>query len=324
VRSLCSIGELLIDFTPAGDSAAGNALFERNPGGGPANMAVGAAKLGMKAEFVGMVGDDAFGRFLRETLERAGVGTKGLRVSERVRTTLAFVHLFENGDRDFSFYRDPGADMSLARRDVDRSIVDGCDAFHFSSVSLTCEPSRGAVKWAARRARRRGKLVSFDPNLRPPLWKGDLAEAKRQIVSMIRCADILKISGEEAEFLHPGMRVEDAARALVDAGVPSVFVTLGPGGCHWANAKGAGTERTYDKKVVDTTGCGDAFTAAVVYRIAESGKHPGSLDPAEMADIADFANAAGACAATRRGGIPAMPVQEEIERCRREVPKLVP
>jgi fructokinase len=318
---LCSIGELLIDFTPAGVSPAGNALFERNPGGGPANLAVGASMLGLKASFMGKVGNDAFGRFLKETLESKDVDTRGLVMSETVNTTLAFVHLKPDGDRSFSFYRKPGADMMYSKEDIDFNIINECSIFHFSSVSLTDEPAAEAIRTAVEYAKTKVRTLSFDPNLRPPLW-ASLDQAKIRIASMLPYADILKISGEEAEFLYPDRSMENAADELLNLGISAVFITLGAGGCYYANPNGRGHKKTYDTKVVDTTGCGDAFMAAVLYRIHQRADLAKDISADEMASITEFANAAGACAASRRGGIPAMPDLKDVEDCLRNVPLL--
>src|SRR5690554_5897593 len=194
-----ALGELLIDFTPAGKSENGNPLFECNPGGAPANVLACLAQLGKKTAFVGKVGDDEFGRFLREVLVARGIATQGLILDAEESTTLAFVHLHANGDRSFSFYRKPGADTRLRPEEVDRSQLDAA-IFHFGSLSLTHEPARSATLTALRWAKEKGMLISYDPNLRPPLWPS-LEEAKRQILAVMDQADIVKISHEELEFL---------------------------------------------------------------------------------------------------------------------------
>jgi len=318
---ICFVGEVLIDFTPAGLSGNGNTLFERNPGGGPANAAVAASVLGAPAYFMGMAGYDEFGKFLKRTFEDKNVDTKGFVYSKTVNTTLAFVQLDETGNRSFSFYRNPGADMMYSESDIDYSIIDNCDILHFSSVSMSKGDSRNATKKAVEYAKTKGKLISFDPNLRELLWD-NLAEAKEVISSMLEYADILKISGEEVEFITGISDIEEATELLFKKDIPLIYSTIGPEGCYYRHASGKGFLRTYNTKVIDTTGSGDAFIGAVLYKLAKFGGNIDKLKKADVYDIADFANAAGSTAATSKGGIPSMPTVEQVENCRNSVPLL--
>jgi fructokinase len=318
---ICFIGEVLIDFTPAGLSSNGNILFERNPGGGPANAAVAAAVLGAPSYFIGMAGQDMFGTFLKKTFEDKNVDTTGFRYCEDVNTTLAFVQLDETGNRSFSFYRNPGADMMLMEKDVDFDIIDDCDILHFSSVNMSKGESRNTTRKVVDYARAKGKIISFDPNLRELLWDS-LDEAKKIIDEMIGYSDILKISGEEIEFLTGEKDIVKATEILFKRNIPLIFTTLGPDGCYYRHENGSGFLRAYATKVVDTTGSGDAFVGAVLYKTAVLGKTLSELTNTEIYEMADFANAAGSVAATIKGGIPSMPDVNRVNECRNTTPLL--
>lgn len=223
---IVALGESLIDFTPSGENSQGMALFARNPGGAPANVLAMAAKLGGKTAFIGKVGDDAFGAFLKKTMEDAGVDVRGLRMTREYPTTLAFVQLTPEGDRSFTFYRKPGADVMLAPAEVDRALLRDCRIFHFGSVSLTDEPCRTATLEAAREAKAAGAMISYDPNYRPFLW--DSAERAREaLLAALPLADIVKVSEEEMELLTGEVQLEAGADALASRGAALVLVTLG-------------------------------------------------------------------------------------------------
>lgn len=319
---LVAVGELLIDFTPDGENSQGNSLFARNPGGAPANVLVMNAKLGGKTAFIGKVGRDAFGLFLKETLEKNGVDTRGLRIDPAVNTTLAIVQLNSQGDRSFSFYRKPGADIMLRADEIDTKLVEQCRIFHFGSVSLTDEPSRGATLEGARLARKLQKIVSFDPNYRPLLWK-DVSEAKSEIRGCLPLADIVKVSEEELELLTDCSSLEEGAEKLKEQGPALILVSLGPKGAFYLAGCGCGILPTYDVKTIDTTGAGDAFFGAALYRLREKNREGlRAIGREELEDIVDFANAAGSLATAAIGAIPAMPAFEQIEHCRRTVPRL--
>lgn len=309
---LAAIGELLIDFTPSGKSDQGNPLFGCNPGGAPANVLAAITRLGGTGAFIGKVGSDTFGSFLSDTLKNNGIDDKGLMFDPKVNTTLAFVHLSETGDRSFSFYRDPGADMMLSFEDVDKDIIKNARAFHFGSVSMTHEPSRTATLESASCARAMGKTVSYDPNLRPALWNS-LDEAKEVILKGMEFADILKISEEELTFLTGETDLEKGADHLADLYSGRILlVTLGSEGCFFGMDGRYDRLSTYDVKTIDTTGAGDAFLGGFLFKIKPYFGRLQELTFEELHDAVDFANAVGSLATTRKGAIPAMPRLEEV------------
>lgn len=316
-----ALGELLIDFTPAGYSAAGNVLFERNPGGAPANVLAAVTKLGGSGAFIGKVGDDKFGYFLKETLEKTGIDAKGLKFSEDANTTLAFVHLGKDGDRSFSFYRRPGADTTLEEKDLDYSLIDEAGIFHFGSLSMTDEPARSSTIRAVEYAKSKGKIISYDPNWRPPLWKSEEA-AKNGMNKGLRYADVLKISEVELEFLTGTGDLESGSRILYDGGIRFVIITLGPRGCYYRCTAGTGHLNTYNTKVIDTTGAGDAFLGAFLYRLCRL-ECKLDLSKQQIENMIDFSNAAGAVCASGRGAIPSMPSMPDVEKCIKTVPRLI-
>jgi fructokinase len=313
---LCGLGEVLIDFTPAGRSAAGNVLFERNPGGSVANVTAAASKLGLRAAFMGKVGQDQFGFFLKNVLVDLKVDTTGLRFSDQVPTTLAFVHLDKKGERSFSFYRNPGADIVYAAEDIDYNLIKDSRILHVSSLLLTDEPARTATLKALQFAKSNGLLVSYDPNLRPPLWES-LAEAKEQITSVLKYADILKLSYEELLFISGDVSLEEGTLEFINRGISLVAVTLGSEGCFYRLGKICGHITTYEIAVEDTTGAGDAFLGAMLYRLCGSDKDINGLSRAEIENIIDFANAAGALTTNQKGAIPALPTLAEVEQCQK-------
>lgn len=311
---IAALGELLIDFTPSGTSAQGGAMFERNPGGAPANVLAAAAKLGLSTAFIGKVGQDPFGYFLKDTLIRQGIDTEGLIFTKEANTTLAFVHLDEKGERSFSFYRSPGADMLLTEHELKGDIIENSIVFHFGSVSMTHEPARTATLKAAEMARDAGKLVSYDPNLRPPLW-ASLKEAKNVIQKGLPYTDILKISEEELEFLCDTGNLEAGSELLYKKyGIPIILITLGPDGCFYRRQELTGRCPGYKAKAVDTTGAGDAFLGGFLYKFLSSRRQISELDEEAVTEAVSFANAMGALTVTRKGAIPAIPSLEEVNK----------
>lgn len=317
-----ALGELLIDLTPAGFSKNGNVLFERNPGGAPANVLAALSKLGGKGSFIGKVGNDRFGHFLRNIMAGLGIGVEQLKYSDEVNTTLAVVHLDENGDRSFSFYRNPGADMLLNKNEIDFSILKKTKIFQFGSASLTDEPVRSAVSEAIEYAKRNNRIIAYDPNWRPSLWK-DKKEAKDIISEKLKYTDILKISEEELEFLTGKSDLKDGSKNLIDMGIRLVVVTLGPKGCFFRCEAGMVHMDTYDVKVVDTTGAGDAFLGALLFYLCSENIDLDNISREQLEHMMDFSNAVGALCASRMGAIPAMPSMVEVKECMRTVPKLL-
>ena len=317
-----SLGELLIDFTPAERSKNQNPVFEQNPGGAPANVLVACNRLGRQGAFIGMVGNDQFGFFLKEILEKNGVNTVGLKFTDKASTTLAFVHLDGKGDRSFSFCRKPGADTLLSVETLDLSIIDPCKVFHFGSVSMTHEPARTATLQAAAYAKSKGRIVSYDPNYRPALWESR-DDAIKSMKAGIPFADIVKVSDEELALVSDCADMRQGAACLLEKGITLVCVTLGAKGCYYAHQSAEGYLPTYDTKVMDTTGSGDAFMGALLHGVLKESHSLLELTKAELEDIVDFANAAGAVCATKRGAIPAIPTIEEILQCQRSVQKFL-
>jgi fructokinase len=318
-----AVGELLIDFAPGGITAEGTALFERNPGGAPANVLAILAKLGKKTALISKVGEDQFGEFLTSVIVSIGIERKGIVVTKEANTTLAFVHLDEKGDRSFSFYRKPGADMLLTEKEVDIDLVKDTRIFHFGTVSMTHEPSRGATLHAVKTAKENGNLVSFDPNLRPALWE-NLKEAKEMIEVGMGYADILKVSNEELEFITGLKDSKEGSKYILEKyGIQLILVTLGAEGCFYRLISETGKLNTYDVNTVDTTGAGDAFLGAFLYQVIDKNKTLGALNKSEIEQMIDFSNAAGALATIKKGAIPAMPTIVEIDECMRTGKKLV-
>jgi fructokinase len=304
-------GELLIDFTPAGNQE-GRKLFMQNAGGAPANVAAAIAGFGVSSSFVGMVGNDVFGHFLKSVLDQKGVNTSELALSDIYNTTLAFVHLFENGDRDFSFYRKPGADIMYETTMLNKTHIRQARVFHIGSVSMTDEPSRSTSFSALKTAKEAGVVVSYDPNYRAPLWS-DADTAREVMREGLHYADILKISDNESEFLFGSKSYEEAARILIKNGVRLVFITLGSEGAIYAHASGVGRAAGFPAKAVDTTGAGDCFTAGVLSQFLHSGKTLEALTLEDIHRFACYANAAASICVEGRGGIPSMPSVREVE-----------
>lgn len=307
-----ALGELLIDFTSCGADAEGYPTLAAHPGGAPANFLAALAKFGVRTAMLGKVGADVFGDLLTSTLQKAGIETGGLVVSDQVFTTLAFVTLDERGDREFSFSRKPGADTMLRFEELDLGLVDQAGVFHFGTLSLTDEPARSATYEAVRYAKARQKLVTFDPNLRRPLWRS-LDEAKKQMLWGLEQADVVKISDEEAEFLFDLPPREAAGQLLTNFPVKLVFVTCGPEGCWYKNRLAEGhAESLTGLSPVDTTGAGDIFGGAAVWKLLQTGKRPEDLNAAELSDIARFASAAAGLSTQRHGGISSVPDYADV------------
>ncbi|WP_372630182.1 PfkB family carbohydrate kinase [Cohnella sp.] len=309
---VASLGEVLIDFTPSGSSDSGNARFEQNPGGAPANVLAALSKWGKQTAFIGKVGDDPFGRFLTDTLEACGIETTGVVRTDEASTTLAFVHLDESGDRTFSFVRNPGADRLLNETDVDYTIVEKSKIFHFGSISMTHEPASTATINAAIFAKASGAVVSFDPNLRIPLWN-NLEHAREKIRIGLTYADVLKISEEELEFISgTNDLVRGSQYIRLHYGVRIVLVTRAEKGCYVRKGDIAFSVPGFPAEAVDTTGAGDAFWGGFLYQLLERDCRIDDLGEDELYAMAQFANAAGALATKRKGAIPAMPALTEI------------
>ncbi|MDR4949648.1 carbohydrate kinase family protein [Neobacillus cucumis] len=308
---ITALGEVLIDFTPSGYSANGGILFEQNPGGAPANVLAVLSKFQKRTRFIGKVGNDQFGVFLKNTLQQINVDTAGLVTSNQTNTTLAFVHLDPTGDRTFSFYRDPGADTTLEIEEVNFDTIKDSRIFHFGSLSLTHHPSCETTLAAASFAKENGVLISFDPNLRESLW-GNLNHAKEMMFKGLQLSDVVKISEEELVFLTGNSDLEKGSKWICDTyQVSLLFITLGGNGCYFRCGERMGIVPGYEVNVMDTTGAGDGFLGGVLYQILEKNCKIDSLSEDELIEIASFANAVGALATTKRGAILSMPTLDE-------------
>jgi len=307
-----ALGELLIDFTLAGVSDTQNLLLEACPGGAPCNVLSMLTKLGRKTGFIGKVGDDQFGHMLCNILQDMRIDTTSLLLDQEVNTTLAFVHTFADGNRDFSFYRNPGADMMLQPDEVDEKYLKQTKIFHFGTLSMTDEPVREATKKATKIAKDNGIMISFDPNLRPPLWK-DLREAKARANYGFSVCDILKISDNEVEF-YTGLEDYDAGILHLQKtyGTPLIFLTLGKQGSRAYFNDLRVEVPGFSVNTIETTGAGDTFCACILDGVLTHGIEDLSYETLE--NMLFFANAAAALITTKRGALLSMPSKEEVMR----------
>jgi fructokinase len=312
-KALC-IGELLIDFvsTTPDVTLAEAPGFVKAPGGAPANVAVGLAKLGVDAGFIGKVGADPFGDFLTETLQQNNVDTTYLIAGETSRTTLAFVATRSDGMKDITFYRHPGADIQLSPNEIDVDYIHSAELFHYGSVSLSHSPTREATLKAIQYAKSAGAFISYDPNLRLVLWDS-VDDAKHWIWEVIPHADVVKISEEEWEFVTGDIELKQGVERILGLGVKLLVVTLGERGCYYTNGNVEGSVDGFAVEVVDTLGAGDAFVAAMLTQLMTHADIE-SLEKDKLDAIMRYANAAGALATQKVGVIPALPTHSEIER----------
>lgn len=308
-----ALGELLIDFTSGGLSSQGNPLFEANPGGAPCNVLAMLQKLGYQTAFIGKVGRDGFGLQLQQVVEEAGIDTQGLSWDEKVHTTLAVVHTLPGGDRDFSFYRNPGADMMLTSQDLPVEVLKNCRIFHFGTLSMTHPQVRQATLEAIAIARESGALISFDPNLRPPLWES-LEEAKSQIDQGLKLCDILKIADNELEFMT-GQKDFDQGAAILQERYPNIQILNVTAGAEGSYSYSCG-HRVFVPSfrlggTIETTGAGDTFCASVLGYMLEHGTQDLTQD--QLTQMLRFANAAAYLVTTKKGAIRSMPQWQEVE-----------
>lgn len=315
--AIVALGELLIDFTEAGISKNGMKLFEQNPGGAPANLLTVASHMGYRTSFIGKIGTDMHGDFLKKTLQNEGIDTGALVEDERYFTTLAFVEIDENGERNFSFARKPGADTQLEVSDLDQKLLSDCRIFHFGSLSLTQEPSRGTTLEAVRIAKEAGALISYDPNYRASLW-ADTETAVAQMKAAIPLADVMKVSDEESLLLTGAGDYDEAADRLLESGLKLVAITLGSKGVLIAMPESRQTVGGFAVDAVDTTGAGDSFWGGFLSCYLGLEKEITELTGEEMCRCAITGNAVAGLCVQKRGGIPAIPTQEAIEEFIRE------
>ena len=315
VYDVTAMGEMLIDFTLNGQSDQGNNLFEACPGGAPCNVLAMLNKLGRKTAFIGKVGEDQFGRLLRDTIDELGIETKGLLLDREIHTTLAFVHTFPDGDREFSFYRKPGADMMLSEEEVDYELIRQSKVFHFGTLSMTDEPVRSATKKALETAKAAGCLITFDPNLRPPLWDS-LDTAKEMMEYGFRYCDMLKISDNEIQFVTGKEDYDEGIRILQEKyHIPLIFLTMGKDGSR-AYYKDLRVEKKgYQVKAIETTGAGDTFCGCAIHGLLKYGLE--GLTEESLGAILSYANAGAALITMKKGAIRSMPEPSEIEELQR-------
>ena len=307
-----ALGELLIDFTQNGTSEQGNSLFEANPGGAPCNVLAMLSKLGHKTAFIGKVGNDSFGKQLKDVLEEVGIDATNLTMDDEVHTTLALVHTFADGDRDFSFYRNPGADMMLTEEEIPEDLIRDSKIFHFGTLSMTHEGVRAATKKALNLAKKAGAIISFDPNLRPPLWDS-LETAKEQVLYGLNYCDILKISDNEIQWLTGEEDYTDGVNWILERyQIPLILVSMGKEGSRaYYDGKMVEVKPFLQKNTIETTGAGDTFGGCVLHYICEHGLE--GLTEDNLEEMLTFANAAAALITTKKGALRVMPSREEIE-----------
>lgn len=308
-----ALGEALIDFAMISADAEAYPTMAAHPGGAPANFLAALTKFGAKTALITKVGDDSFGRLLLGTMEKAGIDTRGVILDPTVFTTLAFVTLDSRGEREFSFARKPGADTCIRENELDLELIDRAKVFHFGTLSLTDEPARSATVKAVEHARAGGKLISFDPNLREPLW-ADLEQAKEQMLWGLKMADVVKISDDEVKFLF-GLEPEAGCEYIFNNfDLKLLFVTCGGDGCWYRNARCSGhAESLKGVHILDKTGAGDIFGGSAMYKLLRSGKAPGELDREELEAVVRFASVSAGLSATRAGGISSVPELAEVE-----------
>lgn len=312
-----ALGELLIDFTENGTSAQKNPVLEANPGGAPCNVLAMLTKLGHKTAFIGKIGKDMFGDQLEAALVEVGIGTKGLKKDDEVHTTLAFVHTLEDGDREFSFYRNPGADMMLSEDDLEEEMIRDSKIFHFGSLSMTHDVCRKATRKAIQIAEEAGVVLSFDPNLREPLWN-TLDEAKEQITYGLEHCNILKISDNEIQWLT-GLEDYDAGIRAVQEQyhIPLILLSMGKEGSRAYTAEYRVEVLGFiQEHTIETTGAGDTFCACILHYVLAHGWKEYTED--ELKDMLTFANAAASLITTRKGALRVMPEKNEVENLLQE------
>lgn len=310
-NKVVALGELLIDFTENGISKQGNPILEANPGGAPCNVLAMLTKLGVSTAFIGKVGKDQFGKMLRQKIEGLGIDARYLYEDGKIHTTLAFVHTYEDGDRDFSFYRNPGADMMLTQDEIPDSLIQTADIFHFGTLSMTHEGVRNATKRAVAVAKKAGCLISFDPNLRPPLWDS-LEEAKKQTAYGLEHCDILKISDNEIQWFTGKEDYDEGIRLIQEQyQIPLIVLSMGKEGSRAYYGNLRVEEKPFlQEKTIETTGAGDTFGACILYYVLEYGLE--HLTKEQLSQMLLFANAAASIITTRKGALCVMPDKEEV------------
>lgn len=308
-----ALGELLIDFTENGTSKQGNPLFEANPGGAPCNVLAMLSKLGHTTAFIGKVGNDYFGEQLGNAIAEAGIDASFLCKDKEIHTTLAMVHTFPDGDRDFSFYRNPGADMMLTEAEIPEDLMKNTKIFHFGTLSMTHENVRAATKKAIRLAAEAGAVISFDPNLRPPLWDS-MENAKEQVLYGLSCCQVLKISDNEIQWLTGQEDYTEGVRWIRERySIPLILVSMGKEGSRaYYQDKIVEVKPFLQKNTIETTGAGDTFCGCVLHYICKYGLD--DLTEDILQEMLTFANGAASLITTKKGALRVMPSVEEINQ----------
>ncbi|TLS36939.1 aminoimidazole riboside kinase [Pseudalkalibacillus caeni] len=315
-HGVIALGEALIDFIPLDQE---NITYQKSPGGAPANVAVGIARLGLKSTFVGKVGDDVLGRFLKETLQQYGVRTERMILTEDVRTGVVFVTNAEDGERSFDFYIDPSADRFLKVEEIEEADFDDHKILHFGSISMITSPAKEATHHAVKVAKEKGMLISYDPNLRLGLWNSK-EQARETIVSMLGLADLLKISEEELEFITGEKDIEKGIEKLKTYEIPIILVTFGAEGSYVSTSEGIEHVPAMKIKAVDTTGAGDAFVSGILFSLNNYDGNIRSLSLEKAVQMVKFASVSGALAASTKGAMTALPTRDEVkEHLKKEV-----
>lgn len=310
-----AIGEVLIDFVQEKANDDGYPVISGHPGGAPANFLAPISKFGLKTAMISKVGNDAFGKQLVQTLKQNNISTKNIKLDDNCFTTLAFVTLDNKGDRGFSFARKPGADTRIELKDIDLKQIDNCKVFHFGTLSLTDNPSKKTTYELVKYAKKKGKLISFDPNLREPLWN-NLNDAKKQMIYGLKNADIVKISDNEVEFLFK--KKADKAIDYLLTKYPNIkllYVTCGANGCYYATRNTSGYVPSMKGiKVKDTTGAGDIFGGSAMYKLLTKKKKIEKLTSEDLIDIVKFATISAGLSTTKFGGLKSVPLIKDIEK----------
>mgnify|MGYP005749974871 FL=1 len=309
-KGVISLGEALIDFIPLD---ADNLTYQKSPGGAPANVAVGVARLQTPSTFLGKVGNDVLGRFLKETLQSYGVNTAHMTMTDEVRTGAVFVTLGRGGERSFDFYIDPSADRFLQEEDIADGLFEENNILHFGSISMISEPSKSATEKAVRLARENGLVVSYDPNLRLSLWDSE-QQAKETILSIMSLVDVLKISEEELEFLTGEEEIKSGVALLKEQyDIPLIFITLGAEGSFTFTKDGSVRVPAMKVNAVDTTGAGDAFVSGILHCLANREGNVSEITLEDAKQMAEFASVSGGLAASEKGAMTALPTLEKVE-----------
>ncbi len=310
-NDIVALGELLIDFTEAGYGKDGMKLFEQNPGGAPANLLTAASHMGCRTAFIGKVGADMHGIFLKETLKNEGIDTRAVVEDADYFTTLAFVEIDKSGERNFSFARKPGADTMLRKEELDIELLSNCRIFHFGSLSLTDEPSKGATLEAVALAKKAGAIISYDPNYRASLWKNQCT-AVEEMKSVVSLADVMKVSDEESLLLTGMTSYEEAADELLAMGLKLVAITLGNQGVLVARKGKKEIIEAFQVESVDTTGAGDSFWGGFLSCFLSFNQSVNQMEWKNIKKCAITGNAVAALCVQKRGGIPSVPSKETV------------